>query len=38
MIAGENAQAAGIDGQALGEPVFGREVGDQFAVRTLGRD
>ena len=32
MIARENAQAARIDRQALGEPVFGGEIGDQFAV------
>ena len=32
MIAGEHAQAAGIDRQAFGEPVFGGKVGDQFAV------
>jgi hypothetical protein len=32
MVAGENAQAAGVDRQALGETVFGREISDQFAV------
>ncbi len=32
MIAGENSQAARIDGQTLGEPVLGGEVGDQFAI------
>ena len=32
MVAGENAQAAGIDGQALGKAIFRGEIGDQFAV------
>ena len=32
MVAGENAQTAGIDRQALGEPVFGGKVSDQVAV------
>ena len=36
MIAGENAEAAGIDGQAFGEAVFGGEVGDQLAVGVGG--
>ena len=32
MIAGEDAQTAGVNGEALGEAVFGGEVGDQLAV------
>ncbi len=36
MVAGENAEAAGIDRQALGEAVFGGEIGDQFAVGGRG--
>ena len=36
MIAGEDAQAAGIDGQALGEAVLGGEIGDQLAVGGRG--
>ena len=36
MIAGEDAEAAGIDRQALGEAVFRGEIGDQFAVGRRG--
>ena len=32
MVAGEDAQAAGIDRQALGEAVLGGEIGDQLAI------
>ena len=37
MIAGKNAQAAGINGQAFGEAVFGRKIGDELAARLSAR-
>ena len=36
MIAGEDAEAARIDRQALGEAVLGGEVGDELAVGRRG--
>ena len=36
VVAGEDAQAAGIDRQALGEAVLGGEIGDQLAVGRRG--
>ena len=36
MVAGENAEAARIDRQALGEAVFRGEIGDQLAVGRRG--
>ena len=32
MVAGQHAEAAGIDGHAFGEPVLGGEVGDELAI------
>ena len=32
VVAGQDAQAAGIDGEALGQSVFGGEISDELAV------
>src|SRR5207253_379491 len=37
VIAGKNAESAGIDRETLGEPVFGGEVGDQSVTSRLFR-
>ncbi len=37
VIAGEDAEAARVNGQAFGESIFGRKIGDHFAIRVAGR-